>query len=146
MKWMNSKDFLRISSRVDAGEQHTDAENSLQVDNNRSPSRGARMGALGAGVGSAGRTGKGHAVTWGSRSPWRDSIPQNRADRLGSITWVPWDRIGHTFLFIVFSDPSASGCQGHPVFGAVLPGRMPVVFKPTRQPFAEEDRGRLQLI
>lgn len=46
---MNGKDFLRISSRVDAGEQHKDAENSLQAANNHSPSRGARAGALGAG-------------------------------------------------------------------------------------------------
>lgn len=46
MKWINSEDFLRISSRVDAGEQHKDAENSLQADNNYAPSRGARTEAL----------------------------------------------------------------------------------------------------
>lgn len=93
-------------------------------------------------MGSAGRKGKGHALTWGSRSAWRASILQNRAGQLGSITWVPWNRIGHTFLFIVLSDPSTSGCQGHPVFGSVLLGRMPVVAKATRQPFAEGEGDR----
>lgn len=81
-----------------------------------------------------------------SRSPWRDSIPQNQTDWLGSITWVPKDRIGHMLLFLVFSDPS--GCRGCSVFGAVLPGRMPVAFKATHQPFVEGegDRGRLPLV
>jgi len=145
LKQVNSKDFLRILSRVDALEQHKDAENSLQVDNNHLPSGGPRTGALG--VGSAGRTGKGHALTWGSRSAWRDSVPQNWADGLGSTTSVPWDRVGRTFLLIVFSDASASGCRGRPVSGAVLLGRMPVVFKATRQSLTEGegDGGRLQL-
>lgn len=31
LKWINSGDFLRISSRMVAGEQHRGAENSLQA-------------------------------------------------------------------------------------------------------------------
>lgn len=56
LKWINTKDFLRISSRIDAGEQHKDTENSLQADNNSSPSRPLGAG----GVGSIGRKGMGH--------------------------------------------------------------------------------------
>lgn len=105
LKWINNKDFLSISSRIDAGEQHKDAENSLQADSISSPSR-----ALGAGgVGSTRRKGMDHTSTWGSRSCWRDSIHQNRADQLGSITCVPRDTIGPMFSLVAFSHPSASG-------------------------------------
>lgn len=35
LKWIHSEDFLRISSRMDADEQHKGAENSLQADSGR---------------------------------------------------------------------------------------------------------------
>lgn len=121
LKWINNNYFLSISSRIDAGEQHKDAENSLQEENISLPSR-----ALGAGgVGSTGRKGMDHTSTWGSRSCWRDSIHQNQADQLGSITCVPWDTIGPVFSLVAFSHPSASG--SHPMVGAVAPGRILVL-------------------
>lgn len=140
LKWINNKDFLSISSRIDAGEQRKDAENSLQSDDISSPSR-----ALGAGrVGSTGRKGMDHTSTWGIRSCWRDSVHHNRSDQLGSITCVPWDVISPMFSFIAFSHPSASG--------RVIPWRVLLLraghraarSSPSQK--GEGDKGRLQLI
>lgn len=100
MKWINSEDFLRISSRVDAGEQHKDAENSLQADNNNSPSRGAWTEALVAGMGSGGRTGEGHTLIWGSRSPGGMASPRTRLIILGASPGS--HRTGSVTLFYLF--------------------------------------------